>query len=311
MPLDIATHVALGLDQPTPKEVNGRSNADIRAALQHPADRVYHPCPEAYPDADIATGTVTKYADWSYTQVYKNTIRDMAVYLPANHNPETPLNVLLCNDGMSYLARRGGVRVAAVLDSLHAQSSIAPTAAIFVNPGRAPDAAPFGASTGYDAAARQRRIEYDTLSPAYGTFLADELMPWVARESGVVFNQPADTRTVCGISSGGICAFSAAWFAPHQFARVISHCGSFTNILGGHNYPYLVRSTPRKNLRIFLQSGENDAQTLSGDWPTANQTMAKALAYAGYDYRFEFGVGGHTLGHGGAIFADTLRWLWQ
>ncbi len=149
MPLDIATHVALGLDQ--------RVSAATPGDASWPLNR-----------------TVTKY-DWSYTQVYKNTIRDIAVYLPANHNPKTPLNVLICNDGMSYLARRGGVRVAAVLDSLHAQSSIAPTAAIFVNPGRAPDAAAFGTSTGYDAAARQRRIEYDTLSPAIGAFLADSL----------------------------------------------------------------------------------------------------------------------------------------
>jgi enterochelin esterase family protein len=37
--------------------------------------------------------------------------------------------------------------------------------------------------------------------------------------------------------------------------------------------------------------------------------MANALDFAGYDSRFEFGTGGHTLRHGGAIFADSLRWL--
>jgi enterochelin esterase family protein len=39
--------------------------------------------------------------------------------------------------------------------------------------------------------------------------------------------------------------------------------------------------------------------------------MAAALAYRDYDHRFEFGVGGHTLFHGGAIFPDTMRWLWR
>jgi hypothetical protein len=39
--------------------------------------------------------------------------------------------------------------------------------------------------------------------------------------------------------------------------------------------------------------------------------MASALAWSGYDYRFEFGTGGHNLDHGGAIFADSLRWLWR
>ena len=87
--------------------------------------------------------------------------------------------------------------------------------------------------------------------------------------------------------------------------------GSFTNIRGGHNYPYLLRTTPTKPLRVLLQSGENDAGTLFGDWPLANRTMATAFSYAGYDHHFEFGTGGHSLRHGGAVFADSIRWLWR
>ena len=81
------------------------------------------------------------------------------------------------------------------------------------------------------------------------------------------------------------------------------------NIRGGHNFPYLIRSTPRKPLRVFLQSGALDANIVTGSWPLANQQMAAALDFAGYDYRFEFGVGGHNLRQGGALFAQTLRWL--
>ena len=87
------------------------------------------------------------------------------------------------------------------------------------------------------------------------------------------------------------------------FARVISHVGSFTNIRGGHNYPWLIRNTPRKPIaRVFLQGGANDlnnqvpkpkpfpprGSALSGgcfgqhgSWPLANQQMALALEYAG------------------------------
>jgi hypothetical protein len=39
--------------------------------------------------------------------------------------------------------------------------------------------------------------------------------------------------------------------------------------------------------------------------------MESALMYARYDYRFELGTGGHDLRHPGAIFPDTLRWLWR
>lgn len=72
-----------------------------------------------------------------------------------------------------------------------------------------------------------------------------------------------------------------------------------------------MRSTERKPLRVFLQSGESDASIVYGDWPLANQQMARALEFAGYDVRFEFGRGGHSLRHGGALFADSLRWLWR
>jgi len=39
--------------------------------------------------------------------------------------------------------------------------------------------------------------------------------------------------------------------------------------------------------------------------------MAAALRFARYDHRFEMGTGGHDLKQGGAIFPDTLRWVWR
>jgi enterochelin esterase family protein len=92
---------------------------------------------------------------------------------------------------------------------------------------------------------------------------------------------------------------------------VISHCGSYADIWGGHNVPSLVRHNTRKPIRVFLQNGANDANTPFGNWALANQTMARALAWAGYGYRLEFGVGGHNLDHGSAIFAETLHWIWR
>ncbi|MYA17899.1 MAG: hypothetical protein F4Z28_14640 [Gammaproteobacteria bacterium] len=145
----------------------------------------------------------------------------------------------------------------------------------------------------------------------YVRFLAEDVLPLVEETVGRPFAPEPIRRAICGISSGGICAFNAAWHRPDLFGRVISHCGSFTAIRGGHNFPYLVRSTPRKPLRVFLQSGAADADIIFGSWPLANQEMAAALEFAGYDCRFEFGTGGHNLRHGGALFADTLRWLFE
>ncbi|MEM7101199.1 MAG: alpha/beta hydrolase-fold protein [Pseudomonadota bacterium] len=304
-------YLSLGLDQPAPTQVNGRSNHDILNSLNVPQDRIYHPCPEAYPDRSLPTGSIFPHRDWAESKLYPGTIRDLFVYIPTQYTQGSEsCRLLIFNDGAGYLSRRGSVRAGLVLDSLHANDNLPPTVAIFVNPGR-PIGTDAGLTADYDEAAIQRSIEYDTISDRYSKFLLQELLPFVEKEHHLQISSDPEDRAVLGISSGGICAFSCAWFAPDSFSRVVSHCGSFTNIRGGHNYPYLIRSTPRKNIRVFLQSGTNDGATIFGDWPTANQSMAKALDYAGYDYRFEFGQGGHTLRHAGALFADTLRWLWR
>ena len=46
---------------------------------------------------------------------------------------------------------------------------------------------------------------------------------------------------------------------------------------GGHNYPWLVRNTPRKPLKVFLQDGAQDINNQHGSWPLANQELAAAL----------------------------------
>ena len=66
-----------------------------------------------------------------------------------------------------------------------------------------------------------------------------------------------------------------------------------------------------KPLRLFLQEGSNDLDNLPGNWPLANQDMAAALKFAGYDCKFVLGDGGHSGKHGGAIIPDTIRWLWR
>src|SRR5213078_3820699 len=98
---------------------------------------------------------------------------------------------------------------------------------------------------------------------------------------------------------------------PDQFGRVLSQIGSFANIRGGDAYPGMIRKTERKPIRVFLQDGRNDLNNLHGDWPLANQSMASALAFAGYDFKFVFGDGSHSGQHGGAILPDALRWLWR
>ena len=155
-----------------------------------------------------------------------------------------------------------------------------------------------------------RSYEYDSTGDTNARFLIEEFLP-VATKGLNITGDPAG-RAVAGNSSGGIAAFTVAWEHPESFRKVVSHIGSFTNIRGGFAYPGLIRKTkPIKPLRVFLQDGTNDLDNLHGDWPLSSQDMAAALKFMEYDYQFVLGDGGHSGKHGGAIFPDTLRWLWR
>ena len=315
--MDVKTFQALGLHQAwgdmhdMDYPVNGRANTEILESLATVGDEHYHPCPEAYL-AGERRGTMHVFNDWDQGSVFPGTRRRLAVYLPPEDLVHGPLNLLICNDGEGYRFDRGAIRAPAVLDSLFAAGELGPTAAVFVMPG-IPEgfAATVPGQMPHPTVNRQRSVEYDSCTAAYGEFLLADVLPFVEKELGITLTTDSGRRVVCGISSGGICAFNTAWHFPGSFGGVISHCGSFVNIRGAHNFPYLIRSTPRKPIRVFLQSGELDADIVTGSWSLANQQMAAALSFAGYDYRFEFGTGGHNLRHGGALFAETLRWIFR
>jgi enterochelin esterase family protein len=302
--VDTKTYESFGLhksltDVDPTRVVNGRANREILDALNTPADRQYNPNPEAFEEAP--RGKVASHRDWAESRVFAGSRRDLWIYAPADFDPAGPAPALMVfNDGGGYLDRNGPVRAAAVLDTLIAKGEATPTVGVFVMPGRregVPDQ-------------QNRSVEYDSCTDDYVRFLLEDLLPFVEAEIGYAPTTDPARRTICGISSGGICAFTAAWHRPDAFGRVISHCGSFTAIRGGHNYPFLIRSTPKKPVRIWMQSGANDADILFGSWPLANKEVAAALEFAGYEVKFVFGEGGHNLRHGGAVFADTLRWLW-
>jgi enterochelin esterase family protein len=210
---------------------------------------------------------------------------------------------MVFQDGGSYVDTKRDFRVPTVFDNLIQKKQMPVTIGIFINPGV------FPADTPQGKARSNRSFEYDTLSGQYTRFLEKEILP----EAGKHYNltTEASGRAICGISSGGICAFTVAWERPDLFSNVLSHVGSFTNIRGGHVYPSLIRKSPRKPIRVFLQAGAKDLDNEYGNWPLANQEMAAALKFKGYDYRLDYGTEGHNGKHGGAILPESLVWLWR
>ena len=181
------------------------------------------------------------------------------------------------------------------------------TIGVFIDPGHKKDELP--KESGWRPRPENRSFEYDTLSSDYAEFLLTEILPEVAKTKK--FTADPAGRAICGISSGGICAFTVAWERPDQFQKVLSHVGSFVNIRHGDTYPGLIRKTDNKPLRIFLQDGSNDLDNTHGNWPLGNKQMAASLAFKDYDYKFVYGEGAHNGNHGGAILPDSLRWLWR
>jgi enterochelin esterase-like enzyme len=257
--------------------------------------------PDSIEQPDVPKGKVTQYT-WK-SQIFPETVRDYWVYVPAQYDAKIPACAMVFQDGGAYVNTKGDFRVPTVLDNLIHKKETPVIIGIFINPGRVPSGMP-------NVPDRQNRsFEYDTPSDQYVRFLEKEILPEVGKEYNL--RQDAEGRAICGISSGGICAFTAAWERPDLFSKVLSHVGSFTNIRGGEVYPGMIRKSEKKPIRVFLQDGSGDLDNLHGSWPLANQQLAAALKFAKYDYRFEFGDGGHNGKHGGAILPDSLRWLWR
>jgi enterochelin esterase family protein len=261
-----------------------------------------HP-PEAERQDGVPQGKVTHWV-WK-SQVFPGTIRECWTYVPAQYDGSTPAAVMVFQDGHAYVNEKGNFRVPIVFDNLIAKKEMPVTVGIFINPGHKAEELP---KPGWSDK-NNRSFEYDTLSDQYARFLLEEILPEVGKS--VKLTEDPDARAICGISSGGICAFTAAWNRPDAFRKVLSHVGSFTNIRGGHAYPSMIRKTPAKPLRVFLQDGSKDLDNEHGNWPLANQQMAAALAFKKYDYTFVFGEGGHNDIHGGSILPESLRWLWR
>ena len=252
---------------------------------------------------------------------FPGTFRRVWIHLPAESIlkkvGDEGLAVMVFQDGHAYVDEQGQFRAPIVLDNLVHAGKIPPMAAIFVDPGHEGADVP-GEKPGWQPPANNRSFEYDTLSPKYAEFLEESILPLAetderVKAAGLRLTTDPARRGICGISSGGICAFTVAFERPDLFRKVLSHVGSFTDIRGGDHYPSLIRQTKEspKPIRVFLQAGEHDLDNRHGHWWLSNLQMEKALAFAGYDHRLVGGVGGHNGKHGGAILPESLEWLWR
>src|SRR6476661_8175143 len=236
--------------------------------------------------------------------VYPGTSRTVWVHVPAAYDPAEAASLMVFNDGWWYLDPEGEVRGGIVLDNLVQTGEIPVTIGVFVDPGVFADRD--------DADERRNRnAEYDAFDDRYVTFLLDEVLPLVT--AGWSLSEDPDRWGICGGSSGGNGAFTAAWLRPDRFRKVVALLSSFAQMPEGNPYPALLPTVPGKPLRLLLQAGHRDLNWDQPEWNwlAENLRTAAALAEAGYDFRLVLGDGGHSANHGGVLLPDALRWVWR
>ena len=273
----------------------------LAAAL--PAADTYTLGPLSQEQAGVPKGRVIAMPPHA-SKIYPGTTRDWWIYVPAQYRPEAPANLMVFQDGHDYVGLKGAWRVPTVFDNLIARGDMAPTIAVFLNPGHDGKSKP---QSPWRVSNRSR--EYNALGDTYARFLLEEILPQV-RQDYRLTDDP-EGWAIGGASSGAICAFTVAWERPDRFRKIFSTIGSYVDLAGGHVYPSLIRITERKPLRVYLQDGSGDLDNPYGNWPIANQQMAKALAYMKYDHHFEFGDGAHNSRHGASLFPAAMQWLWR
>ena len=233
--------------------------------------------------------------------IYPGTERNYWIYIPAQYQADLPACTMIVQDG---LRRAQEWRLPEVLDELIHSGDIPVMVGIFVEPGVVPGVKP-GSQPRFN-----RSVEYDSLGDTYARFLIEELLP----DAGSRVNLSSDPnhRLIAGASSGGICAFNAAWERPNAFRRVLSTIGTFVGLRGGNELSVLVRKMEPKPIRVFLEDGSNDLNIYAGDWWISNQSMLSALQWAGYDVHYSWSEGGgHDSKHAATIMPEALRWIWR
>lgn len=213
-----------------------------------------------------------------------NDRRRVWVYLPSGKDgqPVPPRNLVVFFDGFDYAHV---LAAPATLEALTQRGAIGATAALFIDHG--PN--------------NHRAVDL-WWNEAFGSFLAEELLPWARARFGWQ-GLPASRTVLAGASLGGQSALLWALRRPEVFGAALSQSGSFQNspdpfLEEPHWMGRWVATHPRVPIRVHLDVGLRETITPFGAtrFPTllaSNRHLRDVLRAKGYPLTYVEYDGGH------------------
>ena len=278
------------------------TSADSRIFPGQVRDQSVYEAPADPADASTLLLTTVHPGPWT---------RVVNVYVPAGYVTGTPLPFMVDQDGPNP-------ELFTALDNLIARKRVPAMAVVSIGNG------------GGDAQGSERGLEYDTVSDRYEQFVETEVLPRVRASAGVTLTSDPDGRAASGMSSGGIAAFTMAWFHPEHWHRVMAYSITAVNqqwpknpAQPGGAWQYhqgLIQSVAAKPIRVWLEVGDHDLFNPNPrvhddwhDWTRASENMAKALGRQGYHVQFVFARdAGHSDGPvRRQTLPEALEYVWQ
>ncbi len=230
-------------------------------------------------DPGIPHGTIE---DLSFPSTVLKNSRNVKVYLPpAYPEPAVRYRVLYVHDGTDYLKF---AKINNVVDYLIHKRAIPPLLLVMVPP-------------------LDRNTEY-LANAEFAKAFSTELVALV--DARYHTDPTPRSRAMLGASLGGLAAAFIALTYPHVFGNFAGQSSAFLS-----DAPLeLIRTSPKRDIRIHLDVGTYESNLHGLDLLTANRRFRDALIAKGYPLQYLEVHEGHSWGSWRARIATALEFLW-
>ncbi len=178
--------------------------------------------------------------------------------------------------------RERPLAVPTVFDNLIARGDMPPTIAVFINPGHEKS------KPQEKGKHSNRGLEYDGLGDRYVRFLLEEIIPEVRKKYAISDDpeMPCDRRVEFRCDLCLHRRLGADRLLPQGLFQRRQLHESRGERLSVARPQDRAQADP-----VYMADTSGDVDNAFGSWPWANQQMASALKYAGYDVRFDWAEG--------------------